>query len=221
MAPAAVRRHQQRSGNTRYEAIVHGLYEVIERDAVHRNTPAGPAFTVDPATVPAPAAGLLERYRAAGVRVGIGLLDTPLRVPCFSVAIVSDGFPLPVYGYGCHLDAQVALCRALTEAAQVRVSVIAGARDDLDDRLYARLRRSMAAAAPPVPPVPPDDRPTVGFDTVTSVRVPGHRAEAALLADRIVTVTGRSPLVVDHTRPELGVPVVHVICPGLTMPSAL
>ncbi|MFB7598713.1 YcaO-like family protein [Streptomyces sp. NPDC056160] len=205
-------------GNTRYEAIVHGLYEVIERDAVHRNTPAGPAFAVDPATVPAPAAGLIERYRAAGVRVGIGVLDTPLRVPCFSVAIVSDGFPLPVYGYGCHLDAQVALCRALTEAAQVRVSVIAGARDDLDDRLYARLRRAMAGGAPPAPS---DDRPTVGLDTVESVRVPDHRTEAALLADRIVTVTGRSPLVVDHTRAEFGVPVVHVVCPGLTMPSAL
>ncbi|MFJ3694162.1 YcaO-like family protein [Streptomyces sp. NPDC090052] len=206
------------AGNNRYEAIVHGLYEVIERDAIHRNTPAGPAFAIDPATVAGPAAGLLERYRAAGVRVGIGVLATPLNLPCFSVAIVSDGFPLPVYGYGCHLDAQVALCRALTEAAQVRVSVIAGARDDLDDRLYARLRRTMAG---PAAPAPPDDRPKTGFDAVDSVRVPGHRAEAALLADRIVAVTGRSPLVVDHTRPELGVPVVHMICPGLTMPAAL
>ncbi|MFJ5290906.1 YcaO-like family protein [Streptomyces sp. NPDC088348] len=206
------------SGNTRYEAIAHGLYEVIERDAVHRNTPAGPTSVIDPATVAEPAAGLLEKYRAAGVRVGIGVLTTPLNLPCFSVAIVSDGFPLPVYGYGCHLDAQVALCRALTEAAQVRVSVIAGARDDLDDRLYARLRRTMAGAAAPVPP---DARPTLGFDTVESVRVPGHRAEAALLTDRIVAVTGRSPLVVDHTRPELGVPVVHVICPGLRMPATL
>src|SRR5262249_50546781 len=137
------------SGNTRDEAVAHGLYEVIERDAIHRSTSAGPMPAADPATVPPLAAGLLAQYRSARVRVRITVVATPLRVPCFSVTIVSDGFPLPVYGYGCHLDAQVALCRALTEAAQVRVSVIAGARDDLDDHLYARLRRAMAGTAVP------------------------------------------------------------------------
>ena len=207
-------------GNTRYEAISHGLYEVIERDAIHRAAAVGPARVVEAEGVPGPAAGLIERYRAAGVQVGIGLLATPLEVPCFGVAIRSAGFPLPIYGYGCHLDTQVALCRALTEAAQVRLSIIAGARDDLEDRTYRRLRHAIALDPSAVPP----DRggpARVAFDAVPSVVLADHRAENAWLVDRITAVTGRSPLAVDHTRAEFGVPVVHVVCPGMTMPRTV
>lgn len=207
-------------GNTRDEAIAHGLYEVIERDAVHRAWADGPSRVVDADGVPGPAAELIEQYRAAGVRIGIGLLATPLEVPCFGVAILGGGLPLPIYGYGCHLDAQVALCRALTEAAQVRLSIIAGARDDLEDRTYRRLRFALARTAQ-APPPGRGGPPSVPFDAVPSVVLPDHRDETARLVDRVVAVTGRSPLVVDHTRADLGVPVVHVLCPGMTMPRTM
>ncbi|GAA2746352.1 YcaO-like family protein [Kitasatospora cinereorecta] len=208
-------------GNTRDEAVAHGLYEVIERDAIHRAMATGPARLIDADDVPGPAGELVERYRAAGVQVGIGLLATPLEVPCFGVAIRSAGFPVPLYGYGCHLDTQVALCRALTEAAQVRLSIIAGARDDLEDRTYRRLRHAIAvdSSTPPPPerggPVP------LPFDAVPSLVLPDHRAENARLVERVTAVTGRSPLVVDHTRADFGVPVVHVVCPGMTMPRTV
>ncbi len=37
----------------------------------------------------------------------------------------------PELGFGCHADRDVALSRALTEAAQARLTVISGARDDI------------------------------------------------------------------------------------------
>ncbi|MGW1789342.1 YcaO-like family protein [Streptomyces tubercidicus] len=34
---------------------------------------------------------------------------------------------------------------------------------------------------------------------------------------RVTSLTGCSPLAVDHTRPNLGVPAVQVVCPGLDL----
>ena len=42
-------------------------------------------------------------------------------------------------GYGCHPARDVALLCALTEAAQVRLTVISGVRDDVTDECYAQL----------------------------------------------------------------------------------
>src|SRR5581483_10381453 len=63
------------------------------------------------------------------------------------------------HGAGCHPDRTVALSRALTEAAQVRLTYIAGIRDDLAPAEYAdppgaaigdALVDALAAAAPTV-----------------------------------------------------------------------
>ena len=56
----------------------------------------------------------------------------------------------PEFGAGCHPRREVALCRALTEAAQARTTYIVGARDDLASELYearsARAAREEARA---------------------------------------------------------------------------
>lgn len=43
----------------------------------------------------------------------------------------SDAYPITFTGVGCHNDPAIALCRALIEAAQNRLTAISGARDDL------------------------------------------------------------------------------------------
>jgi ribosomal protein S12 methylthiotransferase accessory factor YcaO len=45
-------------------------------------------------------------------------------------------------GAGCHLDPTLALSRALCEAAQTRLTRIAGTRDDIGRKETARLRSS-------------------------------------------------------------------------------
>src|SRR5690606_39530803 len=56
----------------------------------------------------------------------------------------------PEFGCGAHPAREIALARALTEAAQARTTFIAGSRDDFDPALYgreARTRRQIGRAS--------------------------------------------------------------------------
>ncbi|MFC7548664.1 YcaO-like family protein [Plantactinospora sp. GCM10030261] len=200
------------SGNNLTEALLHGLYEVIERDALARRHPEPrAAHVVDLETVTGPAASLLDTMTRAGVAVAVTVVPSAVGLPVFRARIWSDNLPLPFGGTGCHLDRDVALCRALTEAAQSRATVIAGARDDIKPLDYAR-----AAKAGQQRPAE-FDTPTVGLDyaRIGTVRQPDLATDLKITADRVVAATGREPTYVDHTRADLGIPVVHVVCPGL------
>jgi ribosomal protein S12 methylthiotransferase accessory factor len=207
------------SGNTTEEAIVHGLYELVERDALKRsrNDPAL-ATPVDPATVTGPAGALVELFRVAGVRVTIEHLDSPVGVPCFTARIGSDNHPVEFEGYGSHLDVTVALCRALTEAAQSRVTAIAGTRDDIEEDVYEHQERTLGgdAGRPDAGrDLDPAGRDPVAFATIPTRLLPDLAEEAAVLIEMITAYTGTGPMVLDHTRSDIGIPVVHVVCPGL------
>lgn len=131
------------SGNVLEEAIVHGLYEVIERDALAR-AQAGvvPVLPIDLPTVDGPVSRqVLDQLQRAGATVEVAGLLAPTDVPCFEARLSSAGYPTVIKGSGCHLDRDVALSRALTEAAQVRLSVVAGARDDIGQRAYIEVRQ--------------------------------------------------------------------------------
>ncbi|GGZ21005.1 hypothetical protein GCM10010300_76060 [Streptomyces olivaceoviridis] len=203
------------SGNVLDEALLHGMYEVIERDASARARRYGTAEPVDLSTVDdAPARRLLELFEAAGVHVTVRALASPFRVPTFDVTITSPAFPTPFGGAGTHLDVGVALSRALTEAAQSRATAIAGARDDIGQTPYreAHFHSVNRSPAPPVAPV--GARGGIDFTSIASVPLRSLSDETLHLAGRIESVTGRPPLYVDLTYPDIGIPVVHVVCPG-------
>lgn len=203
------------SGNVLDEALLHGMYEVIERDASARARRYGTGRPVDLSSVDDPSAGmLLERYKAAGIHVQVRLLPSPFGVPTFDAVIKSSVFPVPCVGIGTHLDPGVALCRALSEAAQSRATAIAGARDDIGVTAYREARLVSENRSPSaVPTSPPADSP-VDFTTITSAALQDLNQETVHMARRIASVTGFEPLYIDLSRPELGIPVVHVVCPG-------
>lgn len=207
------------SGNVLGEALLHGMYEVVERDCLTRSArDAGDGrerpVPVDLATVgDGYLADLLARFRAARVTVTVRHFPNPYGIPTFDALIWSDAFPVGFRGSGTHLDARVALSRALTEAAQSRVTAISGARDDIGGSLY-RGARALAVGRLAGPAPGRTGGPGVGFGSVPSLRLPGLDAEVAEVAARIRDVTGRAPLYVDLTRPDVGVPVAHVVCPG-------
>jgi ribosomal protein S12 methylthiotransferase accessory factor len=200
------------SGNVLDEAVLHGLYEVVERDASARARRHGTGQPLDLSSVDDPSACmLLERLTSAGMNVAVQFLPSPFGVPTFDTLISNSMFPVPFAGVGTHLDAGVALCRALTEAAQARATAIAGTRDDLGQAPYRATHFSLvnrsSSASPPA-------HEAVDFTSVVSAPLSDVHEEAVHVARRIEAVTGCPPLYVDLTRPELGVPVCKVVCPG-------
>ncbi|MEV4567514.1 YcaO-like family protein [Nonomuraea sp. NPDC049419] len=188
------------SGNTRTEAILHALYEVIERDAVTAAGPTG-GVRVDPGTSGSPIVDeLCATLARARVRLEVRHLPSPTGLPCFLARISCDDYPPAFFGFGCHLSSEIALTRAITEAAQARLAYVSGARDDLRADFHDGVtRRESSEPSHDVPLMRAHD--TLADDLEDAV----ERSAAAF---------GHPPLVVDLTREEIGVPVVKVVAPG-------
>ena len=130
------------SGNTRDEARLHAIYELIERDAMCALGERGRlklrerGQVIDPDSVTFPVARLmLDRCAAQGTRVVLMALPAPVAVSAIWAVFLSPRAmstrSLVNMGWGAHVAPEVALTRALTEAAQSRLAKIHGARDDI------------------------------------------------------------------------------------------
>ncbi|MFD6286347.1 YcaO-like family protein [Streptomyces sp. NPDC060205] len=121
-------------GNSRNEALLHALFEVVERDVLYHDGQQGgrQRHLIDPASVDDPRCStIVDRMSAAGTSLEIGLVDGPYGLPVCVAYLWSEDHPAVFAGGGCHDDPAIALSRALTEAAQSRRTVISGLRDDL------------------------------------------------------------------------------------------
>lgn len=125
------------SGNTVEEATVHALCEIVERDVRSFQALRDTGAPVDLRSVGAdPVATLVDAIRAAGLALRVRTADQGLGVPFFAAMLHDPEAVTPQLlnaGYGCHPSRAVALVRAVTEAAQGRLTVIHGGRDDLVD----------------------------------------------------------------------------------------
>jgi ribosomal protein S12 methylthiotransferase accessory factor len=114
-------------------------------------------------------------------------------------------------GYGAHLDPSIAMIRALTEAAQARLLLIAGSRDDYFTRdqrlnLFAGDRRREVFDAIPA---------TASAHDHDSEATSSFGADVNTVLERLRAAGLESAVVVDLTDPELQIPVVRVVVPGL------
>ncbi|WP_164015002.1 YcaO-like family protein [Pyxidicoccus trucidator] len=212
------------SGNHLLEAVNHALCELIERDATTLFRLSGEEARrerrVDPSTVDDPGCrALLAQYARAGVEVGIWELTSDVGVAAFSCTIVdADPEPQrpigPMGGMGCHPCRAVALSRALTEAAQSRLTIITGARDDVrhmgpqgsEEELEAARRMRDALVAEPK---------VHRFQAAPDFQGGTLEEDHAFLLGRLRAVGLGEAVVVDLTRPHFGIPVVRVIVPSL------
>jgi ribosomal protein S12 methylthiotransferase accessory factor len=136
------------SGNSMTEAVFHGLCELIERDAT---TIWGLRPERQAATEFAPESfndavidDLISKIANAGMTLRVFNQTADFGVPVV-MAIIHDPIGSGSYfdlatGIGCHPLAYRATLRAITEAAQTRVTNIAGARDDFEPEEYRRAR---------------------------------------------------------------------------------
>jgi ribosomal protein S12 methylthiotransferase accessory factor len=207
------------SGNSFAEAALHAVCELVERDALSLwrlgGDTARAATRLDAASVTSDRCrALLDRYAGAGLEIGLWDVTSDIDVPVFCCAVAerSDVAVEAELGAGCHPDREVALLRALTEAAQSRTTRIAGSRDDYVPESYdsaARLARNRTArlwlADPPRRRFA--DAPDLGGATIAGDLERVLARLAACGIDQVVAV--------DLSKREIGLPVVRVVAPGL------
>lgn len=213
------------SGNDPLEATSHAICELVERDALtlfrFEGAAAPAARRLDLASVDdAACVSVLERFARAHVSVAVWDITSDLGIPAFFCTILDrDALHFralgPSSGSGCHPSREVALLRALTEAAQTRLTIIAGSRDDISlatyhrgqDRAVLAETASLLAARSAGTGRRFADVPTHSAETL-------HEDVSWELA-RLRSAGIEQVAVVDLTLPEFQIPVVRVVIPGL------
>jgi ribosomal protein S12 methylthiotransferase accessory factor len=200
------------AGNCVEEAFMQGFLELVERDAValwwynnlQRRGVDLDSFGDE----------RLRQARACLAREGYSLevLDLTSDLPVTTLAMVGlhqdDPDKPPQLGFGCHFDADIALHRAMGEVAQgLRVpdtmTPTALAQELLGHPV------SQLKCLRPLEDAPP--RPFAEFaNPATGDFLEDMRLVVDMLAQR-----GLETLMVDLTRPEIGLDVVRVIVPGI------
>lgn len=204
-------------GNTREEAILHGLLEVIDRDAMSRAGQArsmGKRLDID---VDCPAREFRQRFESAGVEVHLWLLDGRTGIPTVAAAgddTVARDPALLLVGSGAHTDPAIAALRALADLAQQRATQLRGERDYpgrsvlLEKAGYERLKRinrEWFAGGP-----------AVSLSTLDDLSTPFIDDDIRGILGRLKPHARRA-CVYDLSRTP--VPVVRVIVPGLEVSS--
>jgi ribosomal protein S12 methylthiotransferase accessory factor len=203
------------AGNLPEEAILHGLLEVIERDAL--STAEFNRFPGKEIILTAEDGEnyeLLRRFLDNEVEVKLWLL--PHDTGITTVVAATDDLRLRdpallVMGAGSHLRPEIAVKRALTEAAQSRVVQIHGAREDTDRENFVR---------------------QIGYDSIRRMNKywygEGERVAMSEITDisqsspagnirRVLEQLGRvvdSAIIVDLSRESIPIPVIRAIIPG-------
>jgi YcaO-like protein with predicted kinase domain len=211
------------SGNCMIEAISHGICEVVERDAttlwILRGRKKFETKRLDLASVDDPVCGeILAKLERGGLSAFVWDITSDIEIATFACFLVpredTDMWHCSVAeGYGCHPFRQIALARALTEAAQARLTVISGARDDfwrdaydewLDPDRIKAIRTDILRTEP-----------TRRFADVPNFDGETFEDDIEQELESIKKAGVRRVIIVDLTKPEFALPVVRVIVPGL------
>jgi len=211
------------SGNSLEEAVLQGFFELVERDCVALwwyNMLKKPA--VDLASFEEPYFTELASYYGKENRE-IWVLDvtSDLGIPAFAAVSGKGDWKdeCLVFGLGCHFDAKLAVQRALTEMNQslpiVRRALDENNAADLEFGDFEAVDWWKTANCANRPYMAPDkDFPTKRYSDYPKPRSE-DLLENILLCRKIVEDRGMEMLVLDQTRPDIGVNVAKVIVPGL------
>jgi YcaO-like protein with predicted kinase domain len=216
------------SGNSIEESILHGLCEVVERDqdtfwrvsTVYTKQAADKLVSLD--TIDNPICmSLIDKCREAGLDIFIWHATSNIDLPVFD-CIVADRtghtfYPQQAGGNGCHPRKAVALSRAITEALQSRLTVIAGTRDDVFWGEY--LRGDFSCNSEPNKSLLKNMSRCQGkIDYRTIGEFDGYMTIANLLEhvkNKLIQAKCEDIIWVDLSQESLGIPVTFVCVPKL------
>jgi oxazoline/thiazoline synthase len=202
------------AGNTLEEAIVQGFLELVERDAYaiwwyNRLQRAGVGLNQFNDSY---VRDLQTQLAENGRQLWVLDVTSDLGVPTF-VAILhwmQNSQENIEFGSGSHFDPRIALLRSLTELNQfLSIGLMGGAsgeKSSLDGDTPLRLRDH--------PFLTPSDSPPAEFNLNSDYGRLDTR-EQVMACVHIAEQAGLDFLVLDQTRPDIEVPVVRVLVPGL------
>jgi len=203
------------AGNTLEEAIVQGFLELVERDAYaiwwynRLRRPEVDLSQFNDSYV----RDLQSQLAESGRRLWVLDVTSDLGVPTY-VAILhwmQNGQENIEFGSGAHFDSRIALLRALTELNQfLSIGLMGGGtgeKPSLDGTNPLRLQDHPFLIPSGNPTVQPNADPKFG-------PLDNTRQQVDACVD-IASRGGLDFLVLNQTRPDVEVPVVRVIAPGL------
>jgi ribosomal protein S12 methylthiotransferase accessory factor len=211
------------AGNTLEEAILHGFLELVERDSVALwwyNRLPKPRVNLESFNEPYFQA-ITDYYQSIGRELWVIDLTADLQIPTFAAISRRCDRAIEdiIFGFGTHFDPKLAIQRALTEISQVLPSVLS-ANPDGTTRYAISAEPQMlqwwqTATLENQAYVVPDVcvAPKVNLDY--AIVWYEDFLEDIKYCQRLVEEKGMEILVLDQTRPDIGLKVVKVVVPGL------
>jgi ribosomal protein S12 methylthiotransferase accessory factor len=205
------------AGNSLEEAILQGFMELVERDSVALwwySRVRRPAVDLESFAEPY-IRDLTEQYRKLNREVWVLDITGDLEVPAFAAVSrrTDQTREVVLLGFGAHFDARIGILRALTELNQ-SVVVARGCEtssEDYDPAVRDWWQTATLANQGYLAPDATRPRARLDYEPTWSDDV----REDVLRCQEIVERQGMEMLVLDQTRPDIGLPVAKVIVPGL------
>ena len=160
-----------------------------------------------------PVRDLVAKFTKAGISLKVKDITSDIGIPTFnasSVEWVSHDYGYLAEGHGTHPDARIALLRAITEVSQTRAANIQGARDDLRKIRYGESNTDDRRAWQFMP-----SSRVVTFRDIQTYFNEDILDDIQLIVSRLKKVGLGRAIIVDLTNPDIKIPVVRAIVPGL------
>ena len=160
-----------------------------------------------------PAKAMANKFSKAGIPLIIKDITSTVGIPTFnasSIEWVTHDYGYLAEGHGAHPDSRIALLRAITEVSQTRAANIQGARDDLRKISYGQDNTDDKRAWQFMP-----SKNTIKFSEVRTYFNEDILEDIKLLLDHLKGDGLATAIIVNLTNPEIGIPVVRAVVPGL------
>lgn len=202
------------SGNTKIEAALSGFFELVERDAVALwwySRLSKPLVNLESFQDPY-IAQLTEYYTSIGRKIWVLDLTSDLEIPTMAAFSSSVSGKEILFGFGTHLDPEAALTAALLEMNQQHYVGDWRKQKLLTEDQGAWLESATTENQPYVLPDPKAQEKKEADYPSKASSDPKKNLEACLERAHQMNL---EVLLLDQTRPHIGMPVMRVVVPGL------
>lgn len=207
------------SGNILDEAILHGMLEVIERDAwsifelTHKNYAQIDIESIESELI----LDIINKFESEGIKIKLMDFTADIKIPTIAASAddtITKDAGLLTLGMGTHLDPEVAILRALTEVAQSRATQINGAREDTvradfaREAGYERMKRINKYYFK-------DEEEKICLSDIENKSTSSITKDIEIVKNELIANDIEKILYVNLTRPEIDVNVVRVVIPEM------